>query len=272
MKKFLITLCLPVLFQAITSFGNAEDAATKSGLVNLPFTVDGQKRTAALFVPKNYDKTRKWPLIIYLHGGGRGGDNQGDARPWAKRTPIARTIERHPEWFPALVLMPRCPRGKIWAPGPKDPIQSPWRLKKHGREPIPDAADHITTAIDKTIAEYAIDEERITMMGHSMGGEGTTLYAPLHADRIAAIAPSAGSAIIVPENAPILAMMGVWMFQGERDNLSTTKLARQMVDAIEKEGGDVRYTELKDVGHGSLGAMFQDDKVFKWLLSQKNRN
>lgn len=68
---------------------------------------------------------------------------------------------------------------KIWAPGPKDPIQSPWRLKKYGTEPIRDAADHITTAIDKTIAEYAIDEERVTIMGYSMGGEGTMLYAPV---------------------------------------------------------------------------------------------
>ena len=64
MKKLLNTFCLPIIFQAVTSCCNAEDAAKKTGLVNLPFTVDGQKRTAALFVPKNYDNTRKWPLII----------------------------------------------------------------------------------------------------------------------------------------------------------------------------------------------------------------
>ena len=58
----------------------------------------------------------------------------------------------------------------------------------------------VTRAIDETIARYSVDQDRITVTGHSMGGEGTTLYAPLHADRIAAIAPSAGSAIIVPEN------------------------------------------------------------------------
>ena len=260
-------LCILFLCSLLSCRG--EDSQTKTGFINLPFTVDGQERTAALYVPEGYDKAKKWPLIIYLHGGGRGGDNKGDAVPWGKGNQIAKAIDQHPEWCPALVLIPRCPRGKIWAPGPKDPIQSRWRLRKHGKDPIPDAADHITAAIDETVARYTIDEARITMMGHSMGGYGTTLYAPLHADRIAAIAPSAGSAIIVPENAPILAKMGVWIFQGENDRISTAKLAQQMVEAIKKEGGDVRYAELKGVGHGSLGAMFKDDEVFKWLLSQK---
>ncbi len=260
-----------ILLASVVCHAEKKATAQTGDFVNLNFTVDGVERSAALYIPEGYDKTKKWPLVIYLHGGGRGGDNKGDALPWGKGIPIAQTIEKHPEWFPALVLIPRCPSGKLWAPGPKDPTQSPWRLKMHGRDPKPDAADHITAAIDETIAEYSIDEDRITMMGFSMGGEGTTLYAPLHADRIAAIAPSAGSAIIVPEHAPILAKMGVWIFQGERDAISTAELARQMVEAIKEAGGDVRYTELKGVGHGSLGPMLENDKVFKWLLSQKRR-
>ena len=47
------------------------------------------------------------------------------------------------------------------------------------------------------------------------------------------LAPSAGSAIIVPEHAPSLARMGVWMMQGEKDPISTSTLAQQMVAAIQ---------------------------------------
>lgn len=43
MKKFLIILCLLVISQATSSFCNADDAVKESGLVDLPFTVDGQK-------------------------------------------------------------------------------------------------------------------------------------------------------------------------------------------------------------------------------------
>ncbi len=109
-------------------------------------------------------------------------------------------------------------------------------------------------------------------MGHSMGGEGTTLYAPLHTDRIAAIAPSAGSAIIVLENIPKLAKMGVWMFQGEKDGLSTAELARRMAEELKKAGGEFHYTELPGVGHGSLGPMLENDKVIKWILEQKRKS
>lgn len=266
--RSLLALCLGALPLVHVNAHGDEPRKEPTGIVNLPFAVDGQRRTAAIYVPPSYAKANAWPLIVFLHGGGGNGDNGDDALSWGRRSPIARAIEKHPEWFPALVLIPRCPRGKIWAPGPTDPIQSPWRLKKHGRKPVPDAADHITSAIDEVIARYSVDEDRITIVGHSMGGEGTTLYAARHADRIAGIAPSAGSAIIVPENAPILAQMGVWIFQGENDRISTSGLARQMAEAIRKAGGDVRYTELTGVGHASLGPMFEDDRVIKWLLSQ----
>ena len=261
MKKMLTALSLLLLLHA--------NGSAQTGFVELPFTDEGELHSAGLYVPPDYDATRKWPLIIFLHGGGGSGDPRLDAASWAARTPIGNTIKSHPGWFPALVLMPRCPPGKIWAPGPKDPIQSPWRLRHHGSDPAPDAADLVTAAIDQAVAQYAIDENRITMMGHSMGGEGTTLYAPLHADRIAAIAPSAGSAIIVPENAPILARMGVWMFQGENDTISTSDLAKKMVAAIKQAGGEVRYTELAGVGHNSLKPMLENEAVFEWLLGQR---
>ncbi len=164
MKKMLLVSIVLTLFLAICALGNAQkkkphakpaltETAVSKNFKNLSFSVGETKRTAALYVPQHYDSSKKWPLIIFLHGGGGDGDNHGDAVSWARKTSqIAKVIEKHPEWFPALVLIPRCPKGKIWAPGPKDPIQSPWRLKHHGADPVPDASDHVTTAIDETIA------------------------------------------------------------------------------------------------------------------------
>ncbi len=198
---------LAVMLFLPASLCMAEDAPTSTGFVNLPFSFDGAQRTAALYVPPGYDASKTWPLIVYLHGGGGGGENKGNAvNAWMSRLPIVRAIRENPERFPALVLMPRCPAGRIWAPIPPDPVQSAWRLKYHGRKPAPDAETHITGAIDAALAAYAVDENRISLTGHSMGGEGTTRYAALHADRFARIAPSAGSAVIVLEDAQALAM------------------------------------------------------------------
>lgn len=247
-------------------------SAFADGFVNLPFQVEGSQRTAALYVPPDYSEQAAWPLIVYLHGGGGKGDNEGNAiTQWLDRQPIARTVRDHPEWFPALVLVPRCPEGKIWSPVPRDPVQSKWRLDRHGGEPIPDAEAHVTAAIEAVTESYAVDADRITVAGHSMGGEGSTRYAAIHADRIAGVAPSAGSAVIVLEDAPVLARIGVWIFQGENDHLSTAALARQMVAAIRSAGGDPRYTEYEGVGHGTARLAFGDARVIEWLLAQRRR-
>lgn len=252
------------------SLSATEQRAARIGFVNLPFMVGGAQRTAALYVPPGYNKSREWPLIVYLHGGGGNGENAGNAlTERLNRQSLVMAIREHPERFPALVVFPRCPRGKIWSPVPADPVQSEWRLRRHGREPIPDAEEHITAAIEAVIADFAVAEDRIILTGHSMGGEGSTRYAALHADRIAAVAPSAGSAVIVLEDASALAQMGVWLFQGETDNISTEPLARRMIDAIRAAGGEPRYTEYKGVGHGTAKLMYQDPEVIAWMLEQR---
>jgi len=258
-----------VLLLVAASLCTAEDAKMSTDFVTLSFVVEGVKRTAALYVPPGYAASKTWPLIVYLHGGGGNGENADSA--WASRHPIMRAVRKNPERFPALVLIPRCPVGKIWAPIPPDPVQSAWRLRHHGRKPVPDAEAHVTGAIDAAAAAYAVDEDRVTLTGHSMGGEGTTRYGALHADRLAGIAPSAGSAVIVLEDAPKLARIGVWMFQGETDRISTVALARRLAAAIRAAGGEPHYTEYPGVGHATAYRAYSDPKVIEWLLKQKRR-
>ena len=261
---FTIALLLP------TGFGATEDRAVETGFVNLPFMVGELKRTAALYVPNEYASSKRWPLIVYLHGGGGKGDNAGDAlNPTLFRQGIVRAIQKHPGRFPALVVFPRCPEGKIWSPIPADPVQSAWRLQRHGRQPIPDAEDHITAVIETVVANFSVAEDQVILTGHSMGGEGSTRYAALHPERVAAVAPSAGSAVVVLEDAPILARIGVWLFQGENDSLSTAPLARRMIAAIRAAGGEPRYTEFEGVGHGMARLVYDDPEVIAWMLAQR---
>ena len=267
--RALAASCLGLL---VASVHAAEQGSAETRFVNFPFMVEGVERTAALYVPSDYESSRKWPLIVFLHGGGGNGDNNGNAltERLDRQTPV-RAIRENPERFPALVAFPRCPEGKIWSPIPADPVQSSWRLRRHGREPIPDAEDHVTAVIDAIIAKFAVDKDRVILTGHSMGGEGAIRYAALHPERIAAVAPSAGAAVMVLEDAPVLAGMGVWIFQGETDNISTAPLARRMIDAIRAAGGQPQYTEYEGVGHGMSKLVYQDPKVIAWMLEQRRR-
>ena len=255
-----------------TSAHAADKESVDKGFVNFAFKVEGVERTAGLYVPSNYDDSKRWPLIVFLHGGGGNGDNNGNAiNERFNRQSLVQEIRKYPERFPALVAFPRCPKGKIWSPVPADPVQSSWRLERHGRNPVPDAEDHITSLIDAVIADLSVDKDRVVVTGFSMGGEGSIRYAALHPERIAAVASAAGTAMIVLEDAPVLARMGVWMFQGETDHLSTAPLARRMVVAIQGSAGNPRYTEYKGVGHGIARSVYEDPEVIAWMLAQQRR-
>ena len=263
----------PVVFALMVASGHgAERQSANTGFVNFTFKVDGAERTAGMYVPPGYDSSKKWPLIVFLHGGGGNGDNNGIAvTERFNRQSLVQEIRKYPDRFPAFVAFPRCPRGKIWAPIPADPVQSSWRLERHGRDPVPDAEGHVTALIDSIIAEFTVDTDRVVITGYSMGGEGSIRYAALHPERIAGVASAAGSAVIVLEDAPVLAGMGVWLFQGETDNLSTAPLAKRMVATIQANGGNPRYTEYAGVGHGMARRVYEDPEVIAWMLDQRRR-
>ena len=259
-----------VLALVAGSLHAAEQGSTATGFVNFSFSGDGTERTAGLYVPPDYDSSKEWPLIVFLHGGGGNGHNNGNALTERfYRQGLVQTIQNYPERFPALVAFPRCPEGKIWSPVPADPIQSDWRLDLHGREPVPDAETHVTAVVDGIIAAYSVDRDRVVITGYSMGGEGSIRYAALHPERIAAVASAAGSAVIVPGDAPVLARMGVWLFQGETDHISTAPLAKRMVAAIRANGGNPLYTEYAGVGHGMANRVYEDAEVIAWMLDQR---
>src|SRR5579864_6026745 len=90
----------------------------RNGLETMPYR---------LFIPSGYDRQRKYPLIVWLHGaGGAGQDNlrqiSGDqipgTRTWTKPDNQMK--------YPAFVLAPQSP-GR-WADGSRDGLSPPLLL------------------------------------------------------------------------------------------------------------------------------------------------
>ncbi len=239
--------------------------------INLEYSVNGATRTAALYLPDDYNRSKQWPLVIYLHGGGQRGDNMGDAVGWVRNLQIAKVISKETTKLPALVLIPRCPKGKVWASVSPDVLMSAWRTQMGAGEQIPDAADHITEAIDTVISQFSVDENKVSLTGFSMGGEGSIRYGALNVSRFAAIAPIAGSAIAIQADAPALASTNIWMFQGEKDGISTAALGRKMSAWIKEAGGNIQYTEFKGIGHSIQEKAFETNNFIEWLISQERK-
>lgn len=207
---------------------------------------DGLWTPYSIFVPRNYDKTKKWPLIVMLHG--------------LNITPVQQIrfegVAELAEKYGYIVV---CPMGYS--------VRSFWGIPGIGRgliegEPgfenernlkltVPELAYADTMNVFNMVKkEFNIDENRIFLSGHSMGGWGTYFYAAKHPEIWAGVAPIAGGGIddrFAPgdkvKNLPFLVM------QGEKDMIVKPDVSRASVAKMKALGMKHTYIEVPGADH-----------------------
>ena len=224
-----------------------------TGFIRKTMDLDGETRGYVVYVPDGYTPGREWPLIVFLHGAGERGDEG-----WSQTAVgIGKPMRWHPERFPCVVLMPQCPKNSGWARRPA----------REGRAARQGSGEHIDLALKKTLAQYNIDRDRITLTGLSMGGYGTWSYGAQHTDTFAALMPICGGGRV--EDADRLSKIPIWAFHGDADRVVPVERSRVMVEAVKQAGGEIKYTEYPGVGHNSWEQSYDDPESIAWLLEQK---
>jgi predicted peptidase len=193
-----------------------------------------------LYLPPNYEAKEKWPLMLFLHGGGERGCNLD----LVKRHGPPKLIGKGKE-FPFIVISPQCPEDRDWEPF------------------------ELTVLLDDAISKLKVDKDRIFLTGLSMGGFGTWQLAAYAPDRFAAIVPICGGGDTIW--AKRIAHLSVWVFHGAKDPGVPLKRSQDMVDALKKAGDNVNFTVYPDAGHDSWTATYDNPKLYEWLLEQKRR-
>ncbi|RPI70147.1 MAG: phospholipase, partial [Ignavibacteriales bacterium] len=117
--------------------------------------------------------------------------------------------------------------------------------------------------------EYKVDKKRIYVTGLSMGGFGTWELAIKYPDRFAAIAPVCGGGN--SRLAGILKDLPVWVFHGAKDNVVPLKNSEEMVEALEKVGGNVKFTVYPDATHDSWTETYNNPELYEWFLNQSRK-
>src|SRR5882762_11872491 len=75
-----------------------------------------------ILFPENYDKTKKYPLVLFLHGAGeRGRDNEKQLTHGAKLF-LAPENRKN---FPCIVVFPQCPSESFWSSMKADRSKTP---------------------------------------------------------------------------------------------------------------------------------------------------
>jgi predicted peptidase len=219
-----------------------------------------------VYVPASYTASKKWPVVLFLHGAGeRGADG-------ARQTDIGLPARiREMKDFPAIVVMPQCAQGTWWGD--------------------PEMEAQTFAALEQTMKEFNGDPERLYLTGLSMGGYGTWAFGYKYPDRFAALVPVCGGVVasrrflVAPpwhplsknpedpygETASHLTKIPIWAFHGDGDPRVPVTESRQLTDAVKARGGDVRYTEYPGVAHNSWDRAYWEEELLPWLLAQRKR-
>ena len=183
-----------------------------------------------VFIPKGYDQSQKYPLVLWLHGAGSvGRDNLKQISSASRPGTHIWTTPENQAKHPAFVVAPQCPQSVgCWDDG-------------RTNEPGPHLL-LVLKILDSLRTEFSIDSERIYVAGQSMGGYGTWDLITKRPDLFAAAVPLCGGGNVAL--AAAIRKMPIWAFHGDVDPTVPVEQSRTMIAAIQKAGGNPRLRRI----------------------------
>ncbi len=204
---------------------------------------NSQKIDYLLYLPKDYEQNagETFPLLLFLHGGGEGGDNIEKVKTHGPPKLVAQGQD-----FPFLILSPQNPETRKF-----------WDSRM------------LIELLDEIVKEYRIDTSRIYLTGMSRGGYGTWTLAMQYPERFAALAPVCGAApasyaVWVPD-------VPIWVFHGVNDPLIDVSESVNIVKKLKELKKDVKLTIYEETGHNAWEQAYADPQLYEWLMKQTLR-
>jgi predicted peptidase len=215
----------------------------------------GERMPYRLFVPAGYNSSKKYPLLLWLHGAGSvGNDNRKQISGASISGTHTWTSPKTQSTYPAFVVAPQAPAGTAWANFQSDELGAQLSL--------------VLAILDSIRSEFSIDSQRMYVAGQSMGGYGTWDLITKKPGLFAAAIPLCGGGRT--DRAGVLLKTPIWAFHGDADDTVPVSKSRDMISAIRKLGGSPRYTEYKGVGHNVWTRAFLEPGLLEWVFSQHN--
>ena len=192
------------------------------------------------YLPENFDKNKKYPLVIFLHGAGE----RGEDLDIASRHGFMKHVRESGKEYPFIFIAPQCPNAKYWGC----------------------YTESLIAFLDDMCNTLPVDMDRIYLTGLSMGGTGTFMLAMAAPYKFAAIAPICGSGIVwysgALENLPVL------IYHGDCDKTVSIHDSISMVSRINEYGGNAEIKICYGLGHNAWDVAYEGDELVEWLLSK----
>lgn len=200
----------------------------------------------------------KLPVIIYLHGtGGMGTDNINpffSCGGGAAKHLLAESFQKN---NPCIVITPQIEAHSGWySPDFTEPSDEQIWLKNAIRMMAQEP-------------KYAVDLNRIYIMGHSMGGHGVyeamAKLPDFYAAGVAIAAVDDGASLLSRENVK----GNLWIFLNRDDKAETVEDAELFTRKYRKLGGKIKTTIYEAGGHNAWDRTLQDHDFRSLLFKQK---
>jgi dienelactone hydrolase len=235
------------------------------GFVRLAYRdeIDDSPQFCRAYLPADFDRRRRWPLVVSLHG--YYPENPPYIRWWRSDQRHSPLADRH-----GIILLEPHGRGNAnyTGIGERDVLR----------------------CIELAKQQLQADPERVYLAGYSMGGGGTWQVAAHHPQLFAAIAPINGGwdyHVLLPAAtrgkltpreryyqersssfAQAESLLGIPVFvdHAELDESVDVNQSRYATRLLERWGYDVRYHERPGVGHTSP---VDEDALVRWFLTHR---
>ena len=217
-----------------------------------------------ILMPENFDKTKTYPVLLFLHGAGeRGNDNQAQLIHGGKLflRPEVRAN------YPAIVIFPQCPEDSYWSNVKSSMVNGKrnFEFEKGGK---PTSAMKMVMSLMEQVKDLPYtDNKRIYAGGLSMGGMGTfEILRRMRGEFAAAFAVCGGDN---PENVRKYKNIPLWIFHGAKDDVVPPENSQIIADALKAKKADVKFTMYPEANHNSWDQAFAEPELLSWLFSHK---
>jgi predicted peptidase len=248
----------------IRAFGGAGQVPASSGrFLSRTVIVQRQAHRFMVYLPPGYTASRLWPVIVALHGSGECGED--GVRP--SEAGLGEALRQFPDRFPCIVVFPQTAHAlRYWT----------------------DDQEMVLAELAQTVQKFHGDRQRLYLTGYSMGGSGAWFLAGRNPGKFAAIVPICGRITIMPSRAydntvhswvtphdPFTTVAGhighlpVWVYHSADDPIVPVSQSRKMTAALQAQGDEVHYTELRHIGHGAWVPAYADPALPQWLFRHR---
>ncbi|OFX88118.1 MAG: hypothetical protein A2W99_10780 [Bacteroidetes bacterium GWF2_33_16] len=225
-------------------------ANADKGFIEWEYTLDSLDYYCMLFIPSNYDCTKKYPVTFILHGA-IANDNPKSVNTYiTSKSYNTDSLDR-------IIVYPAS-----W-------VQSLWWEDKQVKN-----LDYIIRRLKQS---YNIDENNIHLAGISDGGSGCYYLANKNITPWASIRPYIGSPFVAMEygNQPIFlknfSNKSFFIVNTEHDRLYPSSSMNPLINQIKQNGVDLNYFAMKGFEHNIKWLPLLEDTI-KTFIKKNPRN